>query len=147
MRPDRTWAVTKGAGTAATTAPAAEAAVSAATATAASTSGATVRRASRRHRDSGRRGAGVDGVGAGPRPSFRGDARIVLANGTLPAGAMGLRQWHSLRFTARGAQLTAAFDGVVLARVTDASFPVGWAALTSGWHAAQFANFTMTHSS
>ena len=36
-------------------------------------------------------------------------------------------------------------DGAVVATVQDGDFPVGWAAVTTGWHIAQFANFSMTH--
>ena len=70
----------------------------------------------------------------------------MLANGTLPSGSMGLQEWHTLRFTAVGTVLTAYFDGSCLANVTDAAYPVGWAGLSSGWHIAQFTNFSMSHS-
>jgi len=71
----------------------------------------------------------------------------VLAQGALPgSGGGALQQWHSLRFSAAGTTLTAAIDGTVVATVEDSSFPVGWAALTTGWHIAQFANFSMNHS-
>jgi hypothetical protein len=89
----------------------------------------------RRQRRSSRRRAGQRGLG---------DSRIVLAQGSLGAGA--LQQWHRLRFSAAGATLTAEIDGAVVATVQDGAFPVGWAALTSGWQISQFANFSMTHS-
>lgn len=79
---------------------------------------------------------------AGPARGWASGGR-VLANGTLPEGAMGLQQWHTLRLRAVGSSLSAFFDGVSLAVVDDAAYPVGWAGLSSGWHIAQFANFSM----
>lgn len=79
---------------------------------------------------------------AGPFLGWSSGGR-VLANGTLPGGSMGLQQWHTLRFRAVGTTLAAFFDGVMLAQVDDAAYPVGWAGLSTGWHIAQFANFTM----
>lgn len=67
--------------------------------------------------------------------------RTVLASGVLPA-PMGLQQWHTLRFVAKGAALSAYFDGALVAQVQDATFPVGWMGLTSGWSITQFANFS-----
>jgi hypothetical protein len=72
------------------------------------------------------------------------DGGRILANGTLPEGTMGLQQWHTLRFSATGASLAAFFDGSQVAAVTDATYPVGWAGLSTGWHIAQFANFSLT---
>jgi hypothetical protein len=94
----------------------------------------------------GPRRSAAAAAAAPPPPPLRADPRVTLANGTLPAGAMGLQQWHTLRFTAAGATLCAYFDGAQLACVHDATFPVGWAALHSGWSITQFANFSMTSS-
>ena len=88
----------------------------------------------RRQRRGSRRRAGRRGLG---------DPRVVLAQGSLGAGA--LQQWHRLRFSAAGTTLTAEIDGAVVATVQDGAFPVGWAALTSGWQITQFANFSMSH--
>ena len=79
------------------------------------------------------------------RPPLPRDPRIVLAQGALPSGG-ALQQWHILKFSATGATLTASIDGNVVAQVNDNTYPVGWAALTSGWHMASFSNFSMTHS-
>ena len=69
---------------------------------------------------------------------------LLLMSGALAGGV--LQQWHALAFSAAGTTLTASIDGAVVATVQDASFTVGWAAITTGFHIAQFANFSMTHS-
>ena len=121
LRGNGTWAVTKGSG---------------------STDGAGA--ASELQRSRRRRGPGTS-RGGGRRRSGLGDSRIVLAQGALPAGVQAFQQWHALRFSAVDTTLTATIDGTVVAIVQDSAFPVGWAAVTSGWHIAQFANFSMTH--
>jgi len=124
LRVDGSWAVTRGAGSAGEVASVLE---DGAVAPPDSALTRRQRRGSRRR--SQRRGLG--------------DPRIVLAQGSLGAGV--LQEWHRLRFSAAGTSLTAEIDGAVVATVQDGAFPVGWAALTSGWHIAQFSNFSLTH--
>ena len=127
LRADGSWAVTKGSGSAAGWVGGGEAA----------------EEGRRRRRP---RASGHAAGSAGPaRPRRLRDSRAVLAQGALPGGGGALQQWHTLRFSAAGATLTAAIDGDVVASVQDGDFPVGWAAVTTGWHIAQFANFSMTH--
>ena len=75
--------------------------------------------------------------------NLRTDNRIILANGTLPSGTMGLQQWHTLRFTVINTTLTAYFDNQTIGTVQDTVYPVGWSGLSSGWHISQFKEFSL----
>jgi len=65
----------------------------------------------------------------------------ALASGQVALPPPGLAQWHKLGLRFSGPQITAFIDGKEVARVSSTAFPLGLAALTSGWHAASFDNF------
>ena len=72
----------------------------------------------------------------------------TLAEGRLPrlAGGSATRTaaWHELKIGAVGDSIKGWVDGQLLADVTDTSFARGWAGVGSGFHLAQFANFSLS---
>jgi galactosylceramidase len=65
-------------------------------------------------------------------------ARGALASGRHPG------TWHALRLAARATRITAWVDGALVANLSDATFARGWAAVGSGFHTAEFANFSLS---
>jgi hypothetical protein len=65
----------------------------------------------------------------------------ILASGHLASG-FGLQTWHNISLTAMGCDFKAEVDGVMVGSATDmgcnAATQAGYAAVGSGWHAAQF---------
>jgi len=64
----------------------------------------------------------------------------ILASGHLASG-FGLKTWHNLSLAAAGCELKAEVDGVAVASTVDVGCNAtqgGYAAVGSGWHAAQF---------
>ena len=66
---------------------------------------------------------------------------VTLAQGALASGAAGA--WRTLRLATHGTTITAWIDGALLANVTDTTFARGWAGIGSGFHTAEFANFSL----
>eukprot|EP01043_Picozoa_sp_COSAG02_P031936 COSAG02_NODE_2111_length_9804_cov_5.586296_2_plen_980_part_00 len=64
----------------------------------------------------------------------------VLASDTGPALSDG---WHTLELRAKGTVVTALLDEHEVGTVRDSVFQRGWAALSSGFHLAEFANFSL----
>ena len=64
----------------------------------------------------------------------------TLSTGAGPALGDG---WHTLELRTQGTAVTALLDGHELGTVQDHMFERGWAALTSGFHLAEFANFSL----
>ena len=63
----------------------------------------------------------------------------ILVSGHLASG-FGLQTWHNISLAAAGCELKAEVDGVVVASATDVgcnATQAGYAAVGSGWHAAQ----------
>ena len=64
----------------------------------------------------------------------------ILASGHLASG-FGLKTWHNISLAAAGCELKAEVDGVAVASAVDVGCNAtqgGYAAVGSGWHAAQF---------
>ena len=65
----------------------------------------------------------------------------MLSTNTGPALGDG---WHTLELQAKGVATTALLDGHEVGTVRDYAFQRGWAAVSSGFHLAEFANFSLT---
>jgi hypothetical protein len=66
-----------------------------------------------------------------------GDSRRILAQGSTGRPlAPGVHR--ALSLAAIGSTLTSRIDGVVVANVTDSTYTIGWAGISSGWHRAEF---------
>jgi len=63
------------------------------------------------------------------------------AGGASADGAAGA--WRELTIAAVGQSVACWVDGRLLANVSDAAFATGWAGIGSGFHLAQFANFSL----
>lgn len=72
---------------------------------------------------------------------------LQFAGATLAQGTTGdpvlAGQFHTAFVSAKGTAITASWDGVVLASISDTSSGYGMAALGSGWHEAWFDNFVV----
>ena len=64
----------------------------------------------------------------------------VLKSGPFTGASGG---WHRLELRFAKQTITASIDGAEVATVEDRSFPVGTAALGSGWNVAEFDNFAL----
>ena len=68
---------------------------------------------------------------------------VTLAQGALPAVHAGA--WQGLKLAAVGDSVTCWVDDHLLANVTDRAYARGWAGIGSGFHLAQFANFSLSN--
>ena len=64
----------------------------------------------------------------------------TLSTATGPALGDG---WHTIELRTKGTVATAFLDGHEVGTVRDRVFQRGWAALSSGFHLAEFANFSL----
>jgi hypothetical protein len=83
----------------------------------------------------------VDGTGAWQLRA--GAATPLLANGTLPGSPFDPAAPHVLSLTTLGDAVTAAVNGTVIARATSSAYAGGMVAFGSGYHPAQFDDFSV----
>jgi len=69
-------------------------------------------------------------------------AKNALASGVTSAPVLP-GKFYTASVSAKGSVVTAVWDGVQLAQVTDTQSTHGMAALGSGWHEAWFDNFAV----
>lgn len=70
-----------------------------------------------------------------------------IAGGVLSTGPPAPGSWHTLTLTTTGTTLTVAVDGVTVITLQDSTYTNGYVALGSGYHPAQFVNFSVTAAS
>lgn len=71
---------------------------------------------------------------------------LALGHRALASGAVAPPggRWHRLSLEARGSQIEAALDGQrLVAATSDGRFQRGWCGLGTGWHGAEFRDWTM----
>src|SRR5450830_32308 len=84
-----------------------------------------------------------DGTWALDEESNSATADVVLASGTVTA--LGNTDWHNLKLSMAGSQITVWIDGVQVGAANDSTYTTGPAGFgTTTWSAAQFANLAIT---